>query len=82
MNYENYTIQELKHLIELAKINNEVENLQLLEIELSKRVCFIDYLDCKNKFRETRKEFENYESAFAWMCETFDKPNVDFINYY
>jgi len=44
--------------------------------------CYIDYLDCKNKFRQTRKEFKNYESAYKWMCKTFDKPNIDFIKYY
>jgi hypothetical protein len=44
--------------------------------------CYIDYLDSKNKFRQTRKDFENYQTAYDWMIENFEKPNVDFIKYY
>jgi hypothetical protein len=45
-------------------------------------ICYIDYLDCKNKYVKTRKDFDSYESAWKWMIETFDTPNRDFINYY
>jgi len=44
--------------------------------------CYIDYLDHKNKYLPARKDFETYELAWAWMVETFDTPNKDFINYY
>lgn len=44
--------------------------------------CYITFLDCKNNFKESTKDFENYEAAWKWMVETFDKPNVDFIMYY
>lgn len=43
---------------------------------------YIDYLDCKNKFKETRKEFKSYENAYSWMLKNFEKPNIDFIKCY
>lgn len=43
---------------------------------------YIDFLDCKNKYIKTRKEFLTYDDAHRWMCDNFDKPNRDFINYY
>jgi hypothetical protein len=49
---------------------------------MKKNECYIDFLDCKNKFRETRKEFENFEAAKKWMLENFEKPDVDFIKYF
>jgi len=44
--------------------------------------CYIEYLDCKNKFRETKKEFETYNEAKKWLFENFEKPNIDFIKFY
>lgn len=44
--------------------------------------CYIDYLDCKNNFKKTRKDFESYQKALDFMIETFDTVNTDFINYY
>lgn len=44
--------------------------------------CYIKYLDSKNNFRETTKDFKTYEDAYAWMVKTFDTVNRDFINYY
>jgi hypothetical protein len=42
---------------------------------------YIDYRDCKNSYKETRKYFESYKKAMAFMTETFDTVNSDFINY-
>lgn len=44
--------------------------------------CYIKYLDSKNKFQETKKDFDNTEDAIAFMVETFDKIDIDFIHYY
>jgi len=44
--------------------------------------CYIDYLDSKNKFRETRKEFATFDEAKQWMIENFEKIDLDFIKYY
>ena len=44
--------------------------------------CYIDYLDSKNKFKQTRKDFKTYDEAKTWMFENFEKPNIDFIKYY
>jgi len=42
---------------------------------------YIDYLDCKNNYKETRKYFKSYNDAMTFMVETFDKVNSDFIKY-
>jgi len=44
--------------------------------------CYIKYLDSKNGFKETKKDFETYNDAIQFMVETFDKVNSDFITYY
>ena len=44
--------------------------------------CYIKYLDSKNKFKETKKDFKTYDDAIKFMVETFDKVNTDFINWY
>lgn len=46
------------------------------------KVVYIDFLDHKNNFKKTRKDFKSYEKAWKWMCKTFDTPNKDFIHYY
>jgi len=43
--------------------------------------CCIKYLDCKNNFREAKKEFKTYEEAKKWLFENFEKPCIDMINY-
>ena len=42
---------------------------------------YIDFLDCKNKFKKTRKYFAKYNDAVDFMRQTFDKVNLDFIHY-
>ena len=44
--------------------------------------CYIEYLDAKNKFQKTTKDFESYEAAYKWMVENFEKVDIDFIKYY
>lgn len=44
--------------------------------------CYIKFLDSKNNFKETKKDFRNKDEALKFMIETFDKVNTDFINYY
>ncbi len=44
--------------------------------------CYIDFLDSKNNFKKTRKDFKNYDSALAWMKQNFEKWDLDMINYY
>jgi len=43
---------------------------------------YVEYRDCKNGFKESKKDFETYELAWAWVVETFDNPSKDFIYYY
>ena len=43
---------------------------------------YVKYMDCKNNFREAKKDFETFEKAWNWVKETFDKPSKDFIHYY
>jgi len=42
---------------------------------------YIDYRDCKNNYKETRKFFKSYDDAMVFMVKTFDTVNSDFINY-
>jgi len=42
---------------------------------------YIDYMDNKNNFKETRKYFKTYEDALSFMVKTFDKVNSDFIKF-
>ena len=44
--------------------------------------CYVKYLDSKNNFREAKKDFKNYNSAWQWILKTFDNPNRDSIHYY
>lgn len=44
--------------------------------------CYIKYLDCKNNFTPTIKEFKTFEKARSWLLENFEKPDIDMINYY
>jgi len=44
--------------------------------------CYIEYLDSKNNFKTTKKDFETYEKAYKWMIGNFEKVNIDFIKYY
>lgn len=42
---------------------------------------YIDFNDCKNNYKETRKFFKTYEDAIKFMIDTFDTVNSDLINY-
>ena len=44
--------------------------------------CYVMFNDCKNKYKETKKDFETYQDAWQWILKTFDNPNKDFIYYY
>ena len=41
--------------------------------------CYIEYLDCKNNFKKTRKEFSSYDEAKDWLFENIEKPDIDMI---
>ena len=45
-------------------------------------VCYIDYRDCKNNYKQARESFKSYGEAMQFMVETFDTVNSDLINYY
>jgi len=49
---------------------------------MNKNECYIDYLDCKNNFKETRKGFLNYDAAYKWLSSNMEKWSVDMIHYY
>lgn len=51
-------------------------------MEKSKYEVYVKYLDCKNNFRETTKDFKSFEEAWDWIKKTFDKPSKDFIHYH
>jgi len=44
--------------------------------------CYIDYLDSKNNFRQTRKDFKNYAAARRWGIDNFEKFDIDMIKFY
>jgi hypothetical protein len=41
---------------------------------------YIDYLDCKNNYKPTRRYFKTYKKAMIFMTKTFDTVNSDLIN--
>ncbi len=43
---------------------------------------YIDYLDCKNKFKQARIEFETYQEAKTWLCENIENAQQDMIKMY
>ena len=47
-----------------------------------KMECYINYLDAKNRFKPTKKDFKNYEAAFEWMRQNLEKMDLDMIHYY
>ncbi len=51
---------------------------------LKNPVCYIDFMDSKNNFKPTRKDFISYESAKKWINKTMDEfhRNYDLINQY
>ena len=49
---------------------------------IDKPECYIDYLDSKKNFRQSRKDFSSYEEAKKWMMKTMDKWDIDMIKYY
>ena len=42
---------------------------------------YIDYLNCKDNFRKTRKWFENQELALEWLKSNFEKWDLDMIKF-
>jgi len=40
---------------------------------------YVDYLDCTNNFKETRKWFLTWQDAKDWCLATMEKFNPDFI---
>jgi len=58
--------------VKLKQINMKAKNI----------IVYVDFLDYKNDYKKTRKNFETYEKAWKWVVKTFDSPNKDFIQYY
>ena len=48
-------------------------------MENLKKKCYIDFLDSKNEFKKTRKEFKTYQDAYKWMVSNFEKWDIDWI---
>ena len=46
------------------------------------KVFYVEFLDSKNGYKKTKKEFAWYDEAWAFVQKTFDKPNPDLINQY
>lgn len=59
-----------------------VHTFLLLTLNNITMECYIDYLDCTNRFRQTRKDFKTYQDAFDWMIKNIEKPDIDMIKYY
>ena len=43
---------------------------------------YVNFLDSKNNYLPTKKDFATFEEALQWIYKTFDKPSKDFIKYY
>jgi|AntRauTorcE11897_2_1112592.scaffolds.fasta_scaffold25408_4 hypothetical protein len=43
---------------------------------------YIDFMDCKNGYKKTRKDFNSYSDAKKFIIETFDRIDLDLISYY
>lgn len=43
--------------------------------------CYINYLDASNNFKKTRKDFDSYDDAIAFLTSTFEKWDSDMINF-
>lgn len=44
--------------------------------------CYIEYLDSKNNFKQTRIEFETYEDAVDWSKNNLENWNADVIKWF
>lgn len=44
--------------------------------------CYIIFLDSRNNFKKTRKDFASYDDALNFLKSTFEKYSVDMICYY
>lgn len=44
--------------------------------------CYVEYIDSKNGYKESKKDFKTYALAWAWVRKTFDTPSTEFIYYY
>ena len=43
--------------------------------------CYVDYHDCKNNYKPSKKFFKTWDDAWEWIVKTFDTPSKDFIKY-
>lgn len=43
---------------------------------------YINYLDSKNNFQQTKKDFNCFDDAVNWLSKNFEKFNLDMIKYY
>jgi hypothetical protein len=77
-----YTPETIKNKIQMETTNAITGNPPFKTKRAKRMDVFVDFLDCKNKYIQTRKDFETYEKAWEWVCKTFDNPSKDFINYY
>ena len=42
-------------------------------------IYYIEFLDSKNRFQKTKKEFKNYDAALEWGAKNISNFNVDMI---
>jgi len=77
-----FTPEKIKNKIQMEKTNAIIGNPHFKTKKAKDAGVYVYFLDCKNKYTQTRKDFETYEKAWAWVCKTFDNPSKDFINYY
>lgn len=75
---EDVYVEDLKKLIE----DSTGMYLSLFENkEDESEKCYIEYLDASNKFRKTRKEFNNFEDAKNWGRNNISNFHIDMIKY-
>jgi len=43
--------------------------------------CYIEYLDSKNKFKQTKKKFSNYKQAENWGKKNLENYHPDMIKF-
>lgn len=67
------TILAMADMSKFRKVYGEKESINM--------ECYIDYLNAKDNFRETRKEFVTYQDALNWMKSNFEKWDIDMIKY-
>ena len=77
----------LEEAFKVLEDNVKREFWDLYEIETPNGVvqvndcCFVSFLDCLNKFKETKKYFSSFDEAKKFVWDTFERPDIDFIHY-